>query len=118
MIASSRQELTLNRAKLAVLLHQEFGLSERDASGIVKTYFEYICESLEHGENVKIQDFGTLSVVARKTQSKNEELELGKLDGSQSDEEFDNSKTAKRVKFVPSKKLLNRIAKFAGPGIE
>lgn len=112
-MVSSKQDLpTLNRGTLASLLHQEFGISERDASGIVNIYFEDICASLELGNSVQIKNFGVFSLVSKNLKTQTTETSE---QGVASDKE---STATKRVKFVPSKKLLDRIAKYAGPGIE
>lgn len=115
-MVSSKQDLpTLNRGTLASLLHQEFGISERDASGIVNIYFEDICASLELGNSVQIKNFGVFSLVSKNLKTQTTETNE---QGVASDKESTETSATKRVKFVPSKKLLDRIAKYAGPGIE
>lgn len=113
MVSSKQEVSTLTRGTLAALLHQEFGISERDASGIVNIYFEDICASLELGNSVQIKNFGVFSLVSRNLQAR---------ESSDKEAASDNAtaeiNATKRVKFVPSKRLLDRIAKFAGPGIE
>ncbi|MDE0645386.1 MAG: HU family DNA-binding protein [Gammaproteobacteria bacterium] len=115
MVSSKQDVPTLNRGTLASLLHQEFGISERDASGIVNTYFEEICASLEMGNSVQIKNFGVFSLVSKNIQAQTHETSEKR---EASDKKSPETSAAKRVKFVPSKKLLDRIAKYAGPGIE
>lgn len=115
MVSSKQEVSTLTRGTLAALLHQEFGISERDASGIVNTYFEDICASLELGNSVQIKNFGVFSLVSRNLQAQAHETNDKE---AASDNAAGEVNPTKRVKFVPSKKLLDRIAKFAGPGIE
>ena len=50
---------TLTRADLSELLHQEIGLSRAACSDMVEDILAKMCESLSHGENVKISGFGT-----------------------------------------------------------
>ncbi|MGF1550636.1 MAG: integration host factor subunit alpha [Sphingomonadaceae bacterium] len=50
---------TLTRADLADVVHREIGLSRAESSRIVERILHHLCESLSHGENVKISGFGT-----------------------------------------------------------
>ena len=50
---------TLTRADLAESLHQQVGLSRADSARLVERILAHMCESLSHGENVKISGFGT-----------------------------------------------------------
>lgn len=50
---------TLTRADLAEALHKQVGLSRAESSGVVEQVLRHMCESLSHGDNVKISGFGT-----------------------------------------------------------
>ena len=50
---------TLTRADLADILHREIGLSRADSADQVEGILRHMCESLSHGNNVKISGFGS-----------------------------------------------------------
>ena len=49
----------LTRADIAESIHRKIGLSRADSSGLVEGILRHLCESLSHGDNVKISGFGT-----------------------------------------------------------
>jgi integration host factor subunit alpha len=50
---------TLTRADLAEAINRKVGLSRTEALAMVEAILRHMCESLSHGENVKISGFGT-----------------------------------------------------------
>ena len=50
--------MTITKADLANLLHEQLGLNKREAADIVLAFFEEIAAELEHGETVKLSGFG------------------------------------------------------------
>jgi integration host factor subunit alpha len=50
--------MTITKADLATLLHENLGVNKREAAEIVMAFFEEICAELEKGEGVKLSGFG------------------------------------------------------------
>jgi integration host factor subunit alpha len=50
--------MTITKADLATLLHENLGVNKREAAEIVMAFFEEICAELERGEGVKLSGFG------------------------------------------------------------
>ena len=53
---------TVTRADLTDAVHNEIGLSRREAAHLVEEVVEMIAERLSAGETVKISSFGTFTV--------------------------------------------------------
>ncbi len=58
---------TLTRADLAESVNRHIGLSRAEASALIESILDHMCDALERGENVKISSFGTF-VLRDKTQ--------------------------------------------------
>lgn len=56
----------MTKADIVERIHEDIGLSKKDASIIVETVFETIKETLEKGEKVKISGFGNFVVRDKK----------------------------------------------------
>lgn len=54
--------MTLTKAKLAEQLHDNLGLSKREAMFVVKCFFEEIAVCLSKDEVIKVSGFGTFSL--------------------------------------------------------
>jgi integration host factor subunit alpha len=50
--------MTITKADLATLLHENLGVNKREAAEIVMAFFEEISGELEQGETVKLSGFG------------------------------------------------------------
>ena len=50
--------MTITKADLATLLHENLGVNKREAAEIVMAFFEEISSALETGESVKLSGFG------------------------------------------------------------
>jgi len=50
--------MTITKADLATLLHENLGVNKREAAEIVMAFFEEISAELEHGDTVKLSGFG------------------------------------------------------------
>jgi integration host factor subunit alpha len=50
--------MTITKADLATLLHENLGVNKREAADIVMAFFEEISAGLEQGETVKLSGFG------------------------------------------------------------
>jgi integration host factor subunit alpha len=50
--------MTITKADLATLLHENLGVNKREAAEIVMAFFEEISAGLEQGETVKLSGFG------------------------------------------------------------
>lgn len=50
--------MTITKADLATLLHENLGVNKREAAEIVMDFFEGISAELQHGECVKLSGFG------------------------------------------------------------
>ena len=50
--------MTITKADLATLLHENLGVNKREAAEIVMAFFEEISAELEKGETVKLSGFG------------------------------------------------------------
>ena len=50
--------MTITKADLATLLHENLGVNKREAAEIVMAFFEEISTELEKGDTVKLSGFG------------------------------------------------------------
>ena len=50
--------MTITKADLATLLHENLGVNKREAAEMVMAFFEEISADLEKGETVKLSGFG------------------------------------------------------------
>src|SRR5688500_20403090 len=50
--------MTITKADLATLLHENLGVNKREAAEIVMSFFDEISAELEQGETVKLSGFG------------------------------------------------------------
>ena len=50
--------MTITKADLATLLHENLGVNKREAAEIVMSFFEEISAELATGDNVKLSGFG------------------------------------------------------------
>ena len=50
--------MTITKADLADLLHENLGVNKREAAEIVMSFFDEISAELEHGDTVKLSGFG------------------------------------------------------------
>src|SRR5215212_12187870 len=50
--------MTITKADLATLLHENLGVNKREAAEIVMSFFEEISAGLAEGDNVKLSGFG------------------------------------------------------------
>ena len=50
--------MTITKADLATLLHENLGVNKREAAEIVMSFFEEVSTELEKGETVKLSGFG------------------------------------------------------------
>jgi integration host factor subunit alpha len=50
--------MTITKADLATLLHENLGVNKREAAEIVMAFFEELSAELEQGETVKLSGFG------------------------------------------------------------
>lgn len=57
---------TLTKADIARHLDQEIGLTNREAKEIVELFFQYICDALISGHQVKISGFGNFTLHDKK----------------------------------------------------
>src|SRR3954470_4370209 len=55
---STETSMTITKADLATLLHENLGVNKREAAEIVMAFFEEISTELERGETVKLSGFG------------------------------------------------------------
>lgn len=99
---------TITRALLAERLHAEFGIPEVSAAKLVNEFFETMTQAMADEEYLRIKDFGSLKVTQRDRRPLDR---LSRGEHSETNDRF-------RVKFSPHKKLLERISKYVGPGIE
>lgn len=53
---------TVTRAQLGEAVYQEIGLSRHESAEMVEAILAEICDSLRHGDIVKISSFGSFSV--------------------------------------------------------
>lgn len=53
---------TVTRAQLGEAVYQEIGLSRHESAEMVEAILAEICDSLQHGDIVKISSFGSFSV--------------------------------------------------------
>ena len=54
--------MTITKNSLVNLLHDEVGLSKREAKEFIETFFEVIKLELENGNDVKISGFGNFNL--------------------------------------------------------
>ena len=50
--------MPLTKSQLAVMLLDQLGLNEREAEGLVDSFYEEIALALESGESVRLAGFG------------------------------------------------------------
>ena len=50
--------MTITKADLATLLHENLGVNKREAAEIVMSFFDEISEELAKGQSVKLSGFG------------------------------------------------------------
>lgn len=53
-----KKGMTITKAELATLLHENLGVNKREAAEITMSFFEEISLALERGETVKLSGFG------------------------------------------------------------
>ncbi|MEN3972835.1 integration host factor subunit alpha [Sphingomicrobium sp. XHP0235] len=58
-IATNEDATTMTRADLADVVHLKLGLSRAESASLVERVLAHMCESLSHGQNVKISGFGS-----------------------------------------------------------
>src|ERR1044072_7815376 len=56
--ADREDRMTITKADLATLLHENLGVNKREAAEIVMSFFEEISAELATGDNVKLSGFG------------------------------------------------------------
>src|ERR1044072_9185447 len=56
--ADREDRMTITKADLATLLHENLGVNKREAAEIVMPFFEEISAELATGDNVKLSGFG------------------------------------------------------------
>src|SRR3990167_10595959 len=54
--------MALTKADIADRLFEEIGLTKRESKEIVERFFQYICDALENGRQVKISGFGNFEL--------------------------------------------------------
>jgi integration host factor subunit alpha len=54
--------MALTKADIAEHLCNEVGLPKREAKEVVEIFFQYVCEALESGQQVKISGFGNFQL--------------------------------------------------------
>jgi len=91
----------VTRKELAVAVHDQLGISQRNSSDIVDAVFSVLNDSLVNGDSVKLVQFGTLTV-RDKSPRKGRNPRTG-----------DTMTISKRkmVSFRPSKQLRERLNK-------
>ena len=90
---------TWTKNDLIEKIHMEIGISLSDSSKIFEEIIEEILSSLEHGNDVKISNFGTFSV-------KKKNSRIGRNPKTGDEKEI----TARNViSFYPSKAMKNKI---------
>ena len=93
----------LTKAEMAEFLHQELGLSKKDAKNLVDSFFEEIRLALENNEPVKLSGFGNFELRDKRERpgrnpKTGEEVEI----------------SARRVvTFKPGQKLRDRVDEYA-----
>ena len=91
---------TWTKNDLIEKIHMEIGISLSDSSKIFEEIIEEILSSLEHGNDVKISNFGTFSV-------KKKNSRIGRNPKTGDEKEI----TARNViSFYPSKAIKNKIS--------
>ncbi len=96
--------MTITKADLATLLHENLGVNKREAAEIVMAFFEEISTELATGETVKLSGFGNFDL-----RDKNQRPGRNPKTG----EEIPIS--ARRVvTFRPGQKLKARVEAYVG----
>jgi integration host factor subunit alpha len=98
--------MTITKADLATLLHENLGVNKREAAEIVMAFFEEICAELERGEGVKLSGFGVFCL-------RNKNSRPGR--NPKTGEEIPISARTV-VTFRPGQKLKERVEAYAGAG--
>jgi integration host factor subunit alpha len=57
--------MTITKADLVLLIHQQLGLTKKDIGAIVDTIFDKVRQTLISGESVKLSGFGNFEVKKR-----------------------------------------------------
>ena len=57
--SATSEPSTMTRADLADVVHLKLGLSRAESASLVERVLAHMCESLSHGNNVKISGFGS-----------------------------------------------------------
>lgn len=91
----------VTRKELAVAVHDQLGISQRNSSDIVDTVFSVLKDTLVDGESIKLVQFGTLTV-RDKSPRKGRNPRTG---------ETMTITKRKMVSFRPSKQLRERLNK-------
>ena len=91
----------VTRKELAIAVHDQLGISQRNSSDIVDSVFSVLKDTLVNGESVKLVQFGTLTV-RDKSPRKGRNPRTG--------EPMTITKR-KMVSFRPSKQLRERLNK-------
>ena len=91
----------VTRKELAVSVHDQLGISQRNSSDIVDSVFSVLKDTLVNGESVKLVQFGTLTV-RDKSPRKGRNPRTG---------ETMTITKRKMVSFRPSKQLRERLNK-------
>ena len=63
---TSENTQTVTRQDLAEAVYREIGLSRTESSALVESVIDYIVDTLEKGEHVKLAGFGTFSLRDKK----------------------------------------------------
>ena len=63
---TSENTQTVTRQDLAEAVYREIGLSRTESSALVESVIDYIGDTLEKGEHVKLAGFGTFSLRDKK----------------------------------------------------
>jgi nucleoid DNA-binding protein len=89
----------LNKTELVKYISDKIMVTENDAGIVFDVLFDGIKKALEHGDNVKIREFGTFFVQKRKPRKAYNPKDQSPIDVP----------AKKVVKFKVSKKLNERI---------
>lgn len=91
----------VTRKELAVAVHEQLGISQRNSSDIVDTVFTVLKDALVEGDSVKLVQFGTLTV-RDKSPRKGRNPRTG---------ETMTITKRQMISFRPSKQLRDRLNK-------
>lgn len=100
--------MTLTKADLAKYLDETIGLTNREAKEIVELFFQYVCDALIKGQQVKLSGFGNFTLHDKKERP-------GR--NPRTGEEV--AVTARRVvTFHTGQKLKARVEKYVGKEVQ